>query len=29
VRFMATVMTGVPSVVMGLFVFVVYTLNFG
>jgi phosphate transport system permease protein len=29
VRFMATVMTGVPSVVMGLFVFVVYTLHFG
>jgi phosphate transport system permease protein len=29
VRFMATVMTGVPSIVMGLFVFVVYTLNFG
>jgi len=29
VRFMATVMTGVPSVVMGLFVFVVYTLAFG
>jgi phosphate transport system permease protein len=29
VRFMATVMTGVPSVVMGLFVFVVYTLTFG
>src|SRR5436190_63057 len=29
VRFMATVMTGVPSVVMGLFVFVVYTLSFG
>jgi phosphate transport system permease protein len=29
VRFMATVMTGVPSVVMGLFVFVIYTLSFG
>jgi phosphate transport system permease protein len=29
VRFMATVMTGVPSVVMGLFVFVIYTLHFG
>jgi phosphate transport system permease protein len=29
IRFMATVMTGVPSVVMGLFVFVVYTVNFG
>ncbi len=29
VRFMATVMTGVPSVVMGLFVFVVWTINFG
>jgi phosphate transport system permease protein len=29
VRFMATVMTGVPSVVMGLFVFVIYTLTFG
>ncbi len=28
VRFMATVMTGVPSVVMGLFVYVAYTLHF-
>jgi phosphate transport system permease protein len=28
VRFMATVMTGVPSVVMGLFVYVLYTLRF-
>lgn len=28
VRFMATVMTGVPSVVMGLFVYVVWTLRF-
>jgi phosphate transport system permease protein len=26
---MATVMTGVPSVVMGLFVFVIYTLRYG
>lgn len=29
VRFMATVMTGVPSVVMGLFVYLVWTLRFG
>jgi phosphate transport system permease protein len=29
VRFMATVMTGVPSIVMGLFVYVTWTLNFG
>ncbi|MEZ4364196.1 MAG: phosphate ABC transporter permease PstA [Kofleriaceae bacterium] len=29
VRFMATVMTGVPSVVMGLFVYIVWTLRFG
>ena len=29
VRFMATVMTGVPSIVMGLFVYVVWTMNFG
>lgn len=29
VRFMAMVMTGVPSVVMGLFVYVVWTMNFG
>jgi phosphate transport system permease protein len=28
VRFMATVMTGVPSVVMGLFVYVTWTLRF-
>ena len=28
VRFMATVMTGVPSVVMGLFVYITYTLRF-
>lgn len=28
VRFMATVMTGVPSVVMGLFIYVVWTLRF-
>jgi phosphate transport system permease protein len=28
IRFMATVMTGVPSVVMGLFVYVTYTLRF-
>ena len=28
IRFMATVMTGVPSVVMGLFVYVVWTLRF-
>jgi len=29
VRFMATIMTGVPSVVMGLFVYVVWTMRFG
>lgn len=29
VRFMAVVMTGVPSVVTGLFVYVLWTLNFG
>lgn len=29
VRFLATVMTGVPSVVMGLFIFVTYSLSFG
>ncbi|HEY2902974.1 MAG TPA: phosphate ABC transporter permease PstA [Polyangia bacterium] len=29
VRFMATVMTGVPSIVMGLFIYVVWTLHFG
>jgi phosphate transport system permease protein len=29
VRFMSTVMTGVPSVVMGLFVYVVWTMTFG
>ena len=29
VRFMAMVMTGVPSIVMGLFVYIVWTLNFG
>jgi phosphate transport system permease protein len=28
VRFMATVMTGVPSVVMGLFVYLIWTLHF-
>jgi phosphate transport system permease protein len=28
IRFMATVMTGVPSVVMGLFIFVTYTLRY-
>jgi phosphate transport system permease protein len=28
IRFMATVMTGVPSVVMGLFIYVVWTLRF-
>ena len=28
IRFMATVMTGVPSVVMGLFIYVTYTLRF-
>jgi phosphate transport system permease protein len=29
VRFMTTVMTGVPSIVMGLFVYVVWTMKFG
>ncbi|MDB4955668.1 MAG: phosphate transporter rane protein 2, PhoT family [Myxococcales bacterium] len=29
VRFMAMVMTGVPSIVMGLFVYIVWTLRFG
>jgi phosphate transport system permease protein len=29
VRFLSTVMTGVPSVVMGLFVYVTFTLRFG
>jgi phosphate transport system permease protein len=29
VRFMAMVMTGVPSIVMGLFVYVVWTMRFG
>lgn len=29
VRFMATVMTGVPSVVMGLFVYIMWTLRYG
>jgi phosphate transport system permease protein len=29
VRFLATVMTGVPSIVMGLFVYVVWTVRFG
>jgi phosphate transport system permease protein len=29
VRFMSTVMTGVPSIVMGLFIYVLWTLNFG
>lgn len=29
VRFMAMVMTGVPSIVMGLFVYVVWTMKFG
>lgn len=29
VRFMATVMTGVPSIVMGLFIYVVWTMSFG
>ncbi|MGE0879332.1 MAG: phosphate ABC transporter permease PstA [Acidimicrobiia bacterium] len=29
VRFMANVMAGVPSIVMGLFVFVIFTLRFG
>ena len=29
VRFLATVMTGVPSIVMGLFIYIVFTLRFG
>ena len=29
VRFMATVMTGVPSIVMGLFVYIMWTMKFG
>jgi phosphate transport system permease protein len=29
VRFMATVMTGVPSIVMGLFIYVMWTMRFG
>lgn len=29
VRFMSTVMTGVPSVVMGLFIYLVWTMSFG
>jgi phosphate transport system permease protein len=29
VRFLSTVMTGVPSIVMGLFVYVVWTMRFG
>jgi phosphate transport system permease protein len=29
VRFMATVMTGVPSIVMGLFVYLIWTMRFG
>jgi len=29
IRFFATVMTGVPSIVMGLFIFVVWTVRFG
>lgn len=29
VRFMSTVMTGVPSVVMGLFIYLVWTMQFG
>ena len=29
VRFMATVMTGVPSIVMGLFIYVMWTMEFG
>ncbi len=29
VRFMATVMTGVPSIVMGLFIYLVWTMHFG
>jgi phosphate transport system permease protein len=29
IRFMSYVMTGVPSIVMGLFIYTVYTINFG
>ena len=29
VRFMSTVMSGVPSIVMGLFIYIVWTLHFG
>ena len=29
IRFMADVMTGVPSIVMGLFIYTIYTLVFG
>jgi phosphate transport system permease protein len=29
VRFLSTVMTGVPSIVMGLFIYVIFTLRFG
>lgn len=29
IRFLANVMTGVPSIVMGLFIYVLFTLNFG
>lgn len=29
VRFMTTVMTGVPSIVMGLFIYIVWTIRFG
>jgi phosphate transport system permease protein len=29
VRFMATVMTGVPSIVMGLFIYIMWTIRFG
>jgi phosphate transport system permease protein len=29
VRFMATVMTGVPSIVMGLFIYLIWTMRFG
>jgi phosphate transport system permease protein len=29
VRFMATVMTGVPSIVMGLFIYLMWTMHFG
>jgi phosphate transport system permease protein len=29
IRFLSNVMTGVPSIVMGLFVYVIFTINFG